>query len=57
MIASFVIVDTGKTPVIASEIASAALMSASAGVRVGIVRYLCLKNTELQTPVLLVLLM
>lgn len=57
MIASFVIVDTGNAPVMASESTSAALINASAGVRLGIVRYLCLKNTELQTRVLLVSLM
>ncbi len=54
MIASFVIVDTGKTPMMASESVSAALSNASEGVSVGVVRYLCLKNTELQTRVLLV---
>ena len=54
MIASFVIVETGNTPVMASESVSAAFINASEGVSVGIVRYLCLKNTELQTRVLLV---
>ncbi len=49
MIALSVMVDTGKTPVIASDRMSVALINASVGVRVGIVRYLCLKNTKLQT--------
>ncbi len=57
MIASLVIVEIGNTPVMASARLSAALISASEGVSVGIVKYLCLKNTELQTRVLLVLLM
>ncbi len=48
---SFVILETGIAPVIASDIVFAALINASDGVNVGIVRYLCLKKTELQTRV------
>ena len=39
----------GTTPANASVKSSAAQMRASAGVIVGIVKYLCLKNTVLQT--------
>ena len=52
--ASVVIDDAGVLPAIAVVRLSAALMSASAGVIEGIVRYLCLKNTELQVRVLFV---
>ncbi len=51
MMASFVMLETGIAPVIASDRVSAALIDASDGVRVGIVRYLCLKKTKLQTCV------
>ncbi len=47
--ASLVMFDSGITPDIASVRLSAAPMSVLAGVMVGIVRYLCLKNTLLQT--------
>ncbi len=57
MIASSVTIATGNTPVMASASVSAALSRVSEGVSVGIVKYLCLKNTELQTRMLLVLLM
>ncbi len=43
--------ETGIAPVIASDRVSAALINASDGVKVGIVNYLCLENTELQTCV------
>ncbi len=46
-----VMLETGIAPVIASDRVSAALINASDGVKVGIVRYLCLKNMELQTRV------
>ena len=55
--ASVVIDDTGMLPAIAVVRLSAALMSASDGVMEGIVRYLCLKNTELQVWVLFVSMM
>ncbi len=57
VIASSVIVEIGNAPVMASARMLVALISASEGVSVGIVKYLCLKNTKLQTCVLLVLLM
>ncbi len=46
--ASFVMLETGIVPVIASDRVSAALIITSDGVKVGIVRYLCLKKMELQ---------
>ncbi len=49
--ASLVVLETGITPVITSDKVSASLINASDGVKVGIVRYLCLKNTALQTRV------
>ncbi len=49
--ASLVMLETGIAPVIASDRVSAALINASDGIKVGIVRYLCLKNIELQTRV------
>ncbi len=52
-----VMVDGGMLPAIAAVRSSAALISASAGVSVGMVKYLCLKKTELQVRVLLVLVM
>ncbi len=52
-----VMLKTGIVPVMASERMSAALINALPGVNVGIVKYLCLKKTKLQTRVLLVLLM
>ena len=55
--ASFVMVEGGMLPDIAAVRSSAALIRASAGVSVGMVKYLCLKNTELQVRVLLVLVM
>jgi hypothetical protein len=54
VMALFMILETGIAPVIASDRMSAALINTSDGVKVGIVRYLCLKNTELQTRVLFV---
>ncbi len=51
--ASLVMFFVGITPEIAFTSLSAALISASAGVMVGIVRYLCLKNTVSQTLVCL----
>ncbi len=53
--ASFVMLETGIALVIASDRVSAALINASDGVKVGIVRYLCLTKTELQTRVPFVL--
>jgi hypothetical protein len=50
--ASFIMLKTGIVLVIASDRMSATLINASDGVKVGIVRYLCLKNTKLQTRVL-----
>ncbi len=47
----------GMTPAIANVKLSAAQMSASVGVRVGMVSYLCFKDTVLQVRVFLVLLM
>ncbi len=52
--ASFVMLETGIDPVIASDRVSAALINTSDGVKAGIARYLCLKNTELQMRVLFV---
>ncbi len=52
-----VMVDSGMLPAIAAVRSLAALISASAGVSVGIVKYLCLKKTELQVQVLLVFVM
>ncbi len=49
--ASLVMLLTGIAPVVASDRVSAAVINASDGVKVGIVRCLCLKNTELQTSV------
>ncbi len=54
VMASFVMLETGIVLVIASDRMSAALINMSDGVKVGIVRYLCLKNTELQRRVLFV---
>ncbi len=53
--ASFAMLETGIAPVIPSDRVSAALTNASDGVKVGIVRYLCLKKTELQMRVPFVL--
>ncbi len=55
--ASVVMLGGGTIPAMAELKLSAAQMSASARVRVGMVRYLCLKNTVLQVQVCLVLLM
>ncbi len=44
-------------PAMADVKLSTARMSASAGVRVGMVRYLCLRKTVLQVQVCLMLLM
>ncbi len=55
--ASVVMLGGGTTPVMADVKLSAAGMSASVGVRVGMVRYLCLKNTVLQVQVCRVSLM
>lgn len=52
--ASVVMEDAGMMPTIAVVRSLAALMSASYGAIEGIVRYLCLKNTELQVQVLFV---
>ncbi len=49
--ASVVMLSGGRTPAMADVKLSAAWMSASAGVKVGMVRYLCLKNTLLQVRV------
>ena len=49
--ASVVIFGGGMTPASALVRLSAAQIRASAAVSVGIVRYLCLKNTELHTRV------
>jgi hypothetical protein len=49
--ASLVMLETGIAPEIASDRVSAALINVSHGVKVGIVRCLCLKNMELQTRV------
>jgi hypothetical protein len=54
---SVVMFSGGTTPAMADAKLSPAQMSASAGVSVSIVRYLCLKNTELQVPLCLVSLM
>jgi hypothetical protein len=51
VMASLVILETGIAPVIPSDKMSAAFINKSDGVKVGIVRYLCLKNMELQTRV------
>ncbi len=48
---SLVMLETGIAPVIASDRVSAALINVSDGVKFGIVRYLGLKNMELQTGV------
>ncbi len=55
--ASVVMFGGGRTPAMADIKLSAAWISASAGVSVGMVRYLCLKNTVLQVRVYLVSLM
>jgi hypothetical protein len=55
--ASIVMFGGGTTPAMADVKLSAAWMSASAGMRVGMVRYLCLKNTVLQVRVCQVSLM
>ncbi len=55
--ASVVMLGGGMTSAIADVELSAAWMSASAGVGVGMVRNLCLKNTVLQVQVCRVLLM
>ena len=52
--ASSVMLGGGTTPAMAAVKLSAASMSASAGVMVGMVRYLCLKSTVLQVRVCLV---
>ncbi len=52
-----VMLETGIAPVMTSKSMSAALINALPGVNVGIVKYLCLKKTKLQTRVLLELLM
>ncbi len=49
--ASVVMLGGGLTPAMADVKLSTACMSASAGERVGMVRYLCLKNTVLQVRV------
>ncbi len=49
--ASLVMLETCIVSVITSDRVSAALINASDGVKVGIVRYLCVKNTALQTCV------
>ena len=54
---STVMLGGGTTPVMAVVKLSAASMSASVGVMVGMVSYLCLKNTVLQVRVCLVSLM
>ena len=54
--ASDVTVGFGTSPEMASMRLSDDLISASAGVVVGIVRYLCRKNTVLQVCMLLVVL-
>ena len=54
--ASAVMVGFGTSPEMMSMRLSDALISASAGVMVGIVRYLCRKNTVLQVRMLLVVL-
>jgi hypothetical protein len=51
VMASLVMLETGIAPVIASDRVSTALINASDGVNVGIVRYLCLKNMKLQMRV------
>ncbi len=55
--ASVVMFGGGTTPAMADVKLSADRMSASARVSVGMVRYLCLKNTVLQVRVCLVSLM
>ncbi len=57
LMASVVMFGGGMMPAMADVKLSTAQMSASAGVSVGMVRYLCLKNTVLQVQVCLVLLM
>ena len=52
-----VMVFIGKFPRIVSVKASAALINASAGVIVGIVKYLCLKKTALHVQICFVLVM
>ncbi len=54
--ALLVMLETGIVPVMASKRMSAALINALPGVNVGIVKYMCLKKTKIQTRVLLVLL-
>jgi hypothetical protein len=49
--ASVVMLGGGMTPVMVGVRLSAVRMRASAGVRDGMVRYLCLKNTKLQIRV------
>ena len=56
-IASVVMLGGGITPASAVVRLSAAWMRASAGVKDGIVRYLCLKKTELHMRVCLVSIM
>ncbi len=51
---SLVMLETGIAPVFASDRMSTALINVSDSVKVGIVRYLCSKNMELQTHVLFV---
>jgi hypothetical protein len=55
--ASVIMLGGGMTPAIADDKLSVAWMSAFAGVRVIMVRYLCLKNTVLQVQVCQVSLM
>ena len=55
--ASVVMLDGGMTPAMARVRASEAWMSASAGVIVRTVRYLCLKKTVLHVLVCFVLVM
>ena len=54
VIASLVTFIFGTAPEIVSTSLSAARIEAMLGVIVGIIRYFCLKNTELQTQVLFV---